>query len=121
MNDPKPHATWFDDAHRIIDVTRRNPALPLPTVAPARATFDYRHIVHAEHTRESVALARNILAAAFITAFSERAELAGDDTPRYLLEALLPSGLTLVIISRVELAGDQDEREDAAQLASVAA
>ena len=109
---PPPHATWFDDAHDVIDVTRRSPGLPIPTISPARATFDYRHIVHADAARESVP-ARAILAAAFGTMFASRAEMAGDDTPRYLLVALLPSGLTVVIISRVEYDLDAAaDRED---------
>ena len=116
MNDPKPHATWFDDAHRIIDVTRERPGLPIPTISPARATFDYRPITHAEVARDSVARAVAVLGDAFSVTFTPRTETAGDDTPRYLLEALLPSGLTLVIISRVGPAGDQDEREDARKL-----
>ena len=118
---PPPHATWFDDAHDVIDVTRRSPGLPIPTISPARATFDYRHIVHADAARESVACAVTILAAAFGTMFASRAEMAGDDTPRYLLVALLPSGLTVVIISRVEYDLDAAaDREDAAQLVSAA-
>ena len=122
MNDPKPHATWFDDAHRVIDVTRRSPGLPIPTISPARATFDYRHIVHADAALESVACAVAILAAAFGTMFASKAELAGDETPRYLLVALLPSGLTVVIISRVWYdLGAAADREDAAKLAGVAA
>jgi hypothetical protein len=116
MNDPKPHPTWFDDAHKIIDVTRETPGLPLPSIFPARASFDYRHIMHAEAARESVACAVAALGGKFGVTFSPRTETAGDGTPRYLLEALLLSGLTLVIISRVEYADGQDDREDARKL-----
>jgi hypothetical protein len=121
LNDSKPHATWFDDAHSIIEVTRVTPGLPIPRIFPAMASFDYRHIVHAEAARKSVAFAADKLGEKFGVTFTPRTEIAGDDTPRHLLEALLPSGLTLVIISRVEHVADQDDREDAPQLASVAA
>jgi hypothetical protein len=118
MKDPStnPHPTWFDDAHRIIDVTRETPGLPLPRIGPARASFDYRDITHAEVARESVAHAAAALGSAFKVTFTPRTETAGDDTPRYLLEALLLSGLTIVIISRVEHVADQDDREDARKL-----
>jgi hypothetical protein len=116
MNDLKPRATWFDDAHQIIDVTRERPGLPIPTISPARATFDYRHITHSEVARESVARAVAVLGEAFGVTFTPGTGTAGDDTPRYLLEAFLPSGLTLVIISRVEHVADQDDREDARKL-----
>jgi hypothetical protein len=118
MKDPStsPRPTWFDDAHKIIDVTRETPGLPLPSIFPARASFDYRHIVHAEAARESVACAVAALGGKFGVRFSPRTETAGDGTPRYLLEALLLSGLTLVIISRVEHVADQDDREDTRKL-----
>jgi hypothetical protein len=120
MNDPKPHPTWFDDVHRIVDVTRQTPGLPIPTISPARVTFDYRGITHAEVAREAVGHATADLGDAFKVTFTPRTETAGDDTPRYLLEALLLSGLTIVIISRVELADGPVAREDAPQLVSAA-
>jgi hypothetical protein len=117
-----PHATWFQDARRIIDITEKTPGLPIPHISPARASFDYRHIVHAEAARESVTRAAADLGEAFKVTFSPRTETAGDGTPRYLLEALLLSGITLVIISRVDAA---DEGDDAGarvpELAGVAA
>src|SRR5580704_9001187 len=84
MNDLKPRATWFDDAHQIIDVTRERPGLPIPTISPARATFDYRHITHSEVARESVARAVAVLGEAFGVTFTPGTGTAGDDTPRYL-------------------------------------
>lgn len=102
------HVTWFADARRILDVTEVTPGLPLPRISPARASFDYRHVVRAEDAREAVTRAAAILGCAFGTGFAERTETGGDGTPRYLLEALLPSGLTLVIISRLAHAAGQD-------------
>jgi hypothetical protein len=112
-----------DDFIRLYRLIKRTPALPYPQTAGARATFDYRHVVLADIARQSVAFAATVLGGEFGVTFpaKPRTELAGDGTPRYLLEALLPSGLTLVIISRVEHVADQDDREDAPQLASVAA
>ena len=121
MNDPKPHPTWFDDVHRIVDVTRQTPGLPIPVISPARATFDYRHITHAEVAREAVSHAAADLGDAFKVTFTPRTETAGDGTPRYLLEALLLSGLTIVIISRVEHADAPVTREDAPEFAAAAA
>ena len=118
MNSPVPsdRPDKIDDILRLYRLVRKAPLLPMPTVSPARATFDYRHIVHAEQARESVAYAAAVLVSEFGVAFGQAAEPAGDDTPRYLLEALLESGLTLVIISRFAQDADQDEREDAGRL-----
>ena len=116
-----PHPTWFADARRIIDITEVTPGLPIPTISPARATYDYRYLTHAVAAREAVASAQFTLHRELGAVFTPRLELAGDRTPRYLLEALLPSGLTLVIISRAEHVADQDDHEDAPELAAAAA
>jgi hypothetical protein len=106
MTTPAPvgHVSWFDDAHRILDIGRVTPGLPKPHILPAIASFDYRHVVHAEDAREAVTAAVAALSEAFTVTFTERPELAGDGTPRYLLQAHLPSGLPLTVISRVSVA-----------------
>ena len=115
-NIPISRAAWSADVDRIRDITARTPALPEPTIAPARATFDYRHLAEAGIARASVAWAGAALAAEFGVTFTERAETAGDDTPRWLLEAKRPGRLTLVIISRVQLDQGQDARDEAGEL-----
>lgn len=100
----------IDDILRLYRLVKVTPGLPMPHTSPALASLDYRHAVHAEDAREAVACAVGILGYVFTATFTPRTETAGDDTPRYLLEALLPSGLTLVIISRFAQTADQDER-----------
>lgn len=103
MNDPTPaRPDKIDDILRLYCLVREIPALPLPTTSPARATFDYRHVFSAWSARLKVAGTETALARAFGVTFTEKREAAGDDTPRYLLEAELPSGLVLVIASRVQ-------------------
>lgn len=113
------------DILQVYRLVQAIPALPLPTTSPARATFDYRYLTSGSAARMAVTSARTALSRAFGVTFTERPETAGDDTPRYLLEALLPSGLTLVIVSRVQIGGDMDpgDREDTGRrvLAAVAA
>jgi hypothetical protein len=116
MNDPTPgRPDKIDDILRLYRLVKTIPALPLPTASPARVTFDYRHVISAWAARLAVAGAQAALAREFGVTFTERRALAGDDTPRYLLEAGLPSGLTLVIVSRVQSYDepDLDVREDA--------
>ena len=112
MNHPTPdRPDRIDDILALYCLVKITPGLPMPTVHPARAVFDYRHIVHDGEAREFTARAvHNLLI--FGVPFGERPETdIGNGTPRYLLEALLPSGLTLVIVSRVSQTTDQDERE----------
>lgn len=105
-------AAWFADVRRVIDLTEVTPGLPLPTISPARATYDYRHVVHAEHAREAVSCAVAVLSYVFGVTFPAEPRIVthGADGPQYLLEAALPSGLALVIISRISLAEDPAER-----------
>jgi hypothetical protein len=98
----------IDDIMRAYRLVKQIPALPLPTASPARVTFDYRHVTSAWAATLAVIGARTALAREFGVTFTPRTALAGDDTPRYFLEAKLPSGLVLVITSRVQLDGDAD-------------
>ena len=116
-----PRAGVFRDIHAIYDLTEVTAGLPMPSTSPARASFDYRHIVREQDARAAVACAVAALSRAFGAVFSERTEPGGDGTPRYLLEALLPSGLSVVIISRVANAGSQDPAGTQPELAGAAA
>lgn len=106
--DHAPHAGVFGDIHRLYDLTEVTPGLPMPNCAAVRATFDYRHVIHAEHARAAVAAAETVLSREFGVTFADVTETAGDGTPRYLRVAGLPSGLTLVIISRFTADLDED-------------
>jgi len=108
MNDPSPddRPDKIADIIKLYRLVRETPGLPMPHADAARASLDYRHVVHAEDAREAVSCAAGVLAFVFRVTFGETQATAGDGTPRYLLEALLPSGLTLVIISRVTQAGE---------------
>lgn len=117
--DQIPRSAVFRDRRRVDDIAEVTPGLPVPTLTAARATFDYRHVVHAEDAREAVSCAAEILGHAFgIGTFAERTEMAGDDTPRHILEALLPSGLTLVIVSRVTVDLDSPAERELAEVAA---
>lgn len=107
MNDPAPdRPDRINDILRVYRLVKTIPALPLPTTSPARATFDYRHVTSAWAARMAVLGARAALGRAFGVTFTPGPALAGDGTPRYSLEAVLPSGLTLVIWSRFQVDGD---------------
>lgn len=116
MNDPNPRDRIIADIISIYDLARQHPALRLPRTGPARVAFHYNDIPYAETARASVANARRILSGALGVRFTELPEIAGDGTPRYLLGAQLPSGLTVVIVSRFQAGGDLDERADAGEL-----
>jgi hypothetical protein len=116
MNHPTPdRPDRIDDILALYCLVKITPGLPMPTVSPCRATFDYRHVVHEQDAREFTARAvHNLLI--FGVPFGERTETdIGNGAPVYLLEAPLPSGLTLVIVSRVS------QTADAPELAGVAA
>lgn len=114
----------IDDIIRAYRLAKRIPALQVPTAHPARVTFDYRYITSGSAARLAVLGARTALAREFGVTFTPATATAGDGTPRYVLQAELPSGLALAIWSRVQIDGDQDpgDREDTGErvLAAVA-
>ena len=115
--DRAPRQGVFRDIHAIYDLAEAVPGMPVPDVHPARAVFDYRYLRHAGTAREAVACAVALLSAAFGVTFTPGTVPAGDGTPRYLMEARLPSGLTAVVISRFEHTpvldlGAQDEARE---------
>jgi hypothetical protein len=117
-----PRSAIFADRRRIDDIAESTPGLPVPALTAALAVFDYRSISHAEVAREAVAHAVTALSDALDVTFSPaKEETAGDFTPRYVREAWLASGLKVVIISRVDTAGDGDGTgAQVPELASVA-
>lgn len=127
MNPAIPRSAVFRDRRRIDEVAEVTPGLPIPTLTPALAVFDYRHVVHAADAREATGCALAILAYALGVTFGQpKTETAGDFTPRYVREAvLLPSGYRVVVISRVprddELDGaDEDAAAEVPQFAGAA-
>lgn len=89
------------------------PGLPVPYGAPARVSFHFEGLPP-DVQRESVTRARCLLSAVLDVTFKPRTVLAGDDTARCLLEARLPSGVTVVLMSKVSAEPDQDGSEDTA-------
>lgn len=113
MNSPPlaGRAARIDDIQDLYELVRRSPGLPMPRTGPDRASLDYRYIDRAAEERVIVADTAAKLSRHFGVTFAQRVEPAGDGTPRYLLEAKLASGLTLVIVSRVTVDLDgQGER-----------
>jgi hypothetical protein len=126
MPDPSTneHAGWFRDVRKILDVSEVTPGLPLPHIYGTRAAFHYNGITHRKDAAEAVAMAETILSHALGVTFERREALAGDDTPRYILEAFMPSGLAVDIVARAGCMDDRDvpaPRDGAAGLAAVAA
>ena len=105
--DRAPRKGVFRDIHALYDLAETTD-MPVPDVhGAARAVLDYRYLRQAGPAREAVACAVALLSAAFGVTFEPRTEVApppplGDGTPRYLMEATLPGGMPLVVISLFE-------------------
>jgi hypothetical protein len=112
------HEGWFADARRIIAVTETGAGLPLPTIAPASASFSFTGIPRAEIAREVVANAKRLLTAELGVTFDWRYHQNGSSRYR-LYEAMLPSGMVLSLVVRAEHFDGIDE--DAPVLEVVAA
>ncbi len=118
MSDLAGHAGWFNDVHAVLRVTECRAGLPLPHICAERVTFHFNGITHAADAAESVARAEAILTTTLGLTFTLRAALAGDDTPRFIREAFMPSGLAIDIVARAE--HTPAPREVAPGLAAVA-
>jgi hypothetical protein len=121
MNDPKPHATWFDDVHRIVDVVRETSGLPLPCITGIQAAFHFTDIVHAQDAARAVVRAETVLTCELGLTFEPR------DTPRigsaehYILSAYMLSGLRVDIVAKAGIFDGPGTREDARKLTGAAA
>ncbi len=119
MDSITDHARWFADIRRLLDITEVTPGLPLPRIAPERATFFYVGITHAADARESVRTAEMILGYALGVAFIARRTTPAGSSAHYILTAVLPSGLQVDLVGLAEHFDGQDE--DASQFAGLAA
>src|SRR6185437_10973767 len=116
LPDPAPHAALFRDFHKIYDLTEITPGLPMPFTGPDRAAFWFTAIAHADEARDAVATAKRIFADALGAVFAWK-DVWTENGARRQYDALLPSGLQVVLTAKAEHMQD----EDAEELAAVAA
>jgi len=95
------HSGWFRDVRAIINITEAAPGLPLPRIAPDRATFFFVGITHRAEARQAMAEAETILRSAFLAAFFPRRTQIGSSR-HYILTAVLPSGLMVDLVAMAE-------------------
>lgn len=112
------HAGWFRDVHAILKVTESTPGLPLPRIAPDRATFFFVGITHRTEARQAIAEAETILRSALLAAFFPRRTQIGTSR-HYILTAVLPSGLMVDLVAMAEHF-DSPEQDAPRELAEVA-
>ena len=116
MNDPTPDAAAkIRDIHLIYDLVSAGHGLPMPVTGPDRSSFWFVRIVHAEDARSSVATARQVFADTFGAVFAWR-DVWTENGPRRMYEALLPSGLMIVLTAKTEHMQDEVADADAGEL-----
>jgi hypothetical protein len=117
---PAPeHAGRFRDIHRIYDLVETTRGLPMPFTGPDRAAFYFHAIAHAEDARSAVAAAKAVFAAELGAVFAWKDVWASNGTRRQY-DALLPSGLEIVLTARAEHMQDEDEDAEAGELVAAA-
>lgn len=110
---PAPeHAALFRDFHKIYDLTEITPGLPMPFTGPDRAAFWFTAIAHAGEARDAVATAKRIFGDALGAVFAHR-DIWTENGPRRQYEALLASGLAVVLTAKTEHMQDEDDTEGA--------
>jgi hypothetical protein len=115
MNDPTPdRPDKIDDILRLYRLVKATPGLPMPNVGPARFALRYTDIKDRGTVMVAVGHALAVLGDEFgITRFVQRDETAGDGTPLRLFEAILLSGLILVVVATREHVDGLDQGDDA--------
>ena len=117
MNDRHDgNAALFRDFHKIYDLTEITPGLPMPFTGPDRAAIWFTAIAYADEARDAVATAKRIFADALGAVFAWK-DVWTENGARRQYDALLPSGLQVVLTAKAEHMQD----EDAEELAAVAA
>jgi hypothetical protein len=115
-----PDDARFDDADRILKVARAAKGFPFPSVCRDRAVFFFLADPDAAETRKALYRAETVLRCALLAKFEPRRTQAGS-TAHYILTAKLPSGMFIDLVTLAEHIDGQDERQDASELAGVAA
>ena len=116
MSTPVPeHAGKVREIIRIYQIVAVTAGLPMPITGPDRASFWFSGIVHAEDARSAVRSAQRIFADALGAAWSHH-DVWTDNGPRRMYEALLPSGLMIVLTAKTEHMQDEDVDQDAGEL-----
>jgi hypothetical protein len=103
------------DFARIYEITGRAPGLPMPFTGPDRAAYWFTAETNPEAAREAVALARRVFAEAFGVTFRYRDILTGNGMRRQY-EAVLGSGVQVVLTAKAEHMRDEDAAEDAGEV-----
>ena len=120
MNDPIPEpAGKIREIIRIYQIVQVTCGLPMPITGPDRASFWFVAITHAEDARSAIGTAKQIFADEFGAVFSHH-DVWTDNGPRRMYEALLPSGLMIVLTAKTEHMQAEDADEDAGQLVAAA-
>jgi hypothetical protein len=120
MHDPTaPEPGKIAQIIRIYQIVAVTAGLPMPITGPDRASFWFINITHAEDARASIGTAKAIFADAFDAVFASR-DVWTENGPRRMYEALLPSGLMIVLTARTEHMQAEDEYEDAGELVTAA-
>ena len=116
MNDPTTDvAAKIRDIHLIYNLVGDGHGLPMPITGPDRSSFWFVHIVHAEDARNAVADAKRLFAGTLGAVFAHH-DIWTENGARRMYEALLPSGLTIVLTARAEHMQDEGAAADAAEL-----
>ena len=117
MNDlsTNEHSGWFRDAHRLIEITRKNlGGLPIPSISGTIASFNFSQITHAADAARAVALAETILSHGLGLTFARKDIAPIGSSEHYAIAAFLPSGLEVDIVARAqhmrEAGQDRSER-----------
>jgi hypothetical protein len=114
MNDPNARSPIIRDICRAYSVVDQTPGLPMPSTGPARFALRYTDIKDRGTAMVAVGHALAVLGDEFgITRFAPRDETAGDGTPLRLFEAILLSGLILVVVATREHVDGLDQGDDA--------
>lgn len=114
MNEPATlqHEPRFRDIHAVYDLVETTRGLPMPVTGPDRAAFWFCTIPHAEEARSAVATAKRAFADAFGAVFAWQDVWTANGTRRQY-EALLPSGLAVVLTAKAEQMHDDDDADAA--------
>lgn len=115
-------AAWLSDVRRILKIFEAIPGLPVPHISKYRASFHFTFIASKDEAAEAVLNAAAILGHALSVRFTPAWTECGSSR-HCLLEASLPSGLTVCLVAKAEHVDPRDfpvDGEDAPVLAGVA-
>lgn len=122
MHDPTPAlAARIDDIQAVYRLVKETPApgLPMPFTGPDRAAFWFITITRAEDARDAVAQAKAVFADRLGAVFGWK-DVWTENGTRRQYEALLTSGLSIVLTAKAEHMQDEDAEAGELELVAVA-